>query len=62
MKINERINKENCDMILEAIVGPNAIDFWWNSSNRAFDMKSPKEMFLEDQQRVYRYLLNQVQR
>jgi hypothetical protein len=54
--------KAKCDMILHAIVGPNAIDIWWNSPNQAFDMKPAKEMFLEDPKRVYRYLLNQVQR
>ena len=54
--------KEKCDMILEAIVGLNAIDFWWNSPNRAFDMRPPKEMFEENPKRVYSYLLNQVQR
>ena len=54
--------KEKCDMILEAIVGLNAMDIWWNSPNKAFDMRPPKEMFEEDPKRVYRYLLNQVQR
>ena len=49
-------------MILEALVGINAMDIWWNSPNRAFDMRPPKEMILEDHKRVYRYLLNQVQR
>ena len=49
-------------MILEAIVGPNAIEGWWNSPNKAFDMRPAKEMFEEDPKRVYRYLLDQVQR
>ena len=40
--------KEKCDMILEALVGINAMDIWWNSPNRAFDMRPPKEMFLPD--------------
>lgn len=54
--------KEKCDMILEAVVGPNAMDWWWSSPNKAFDMKPAKEMFEEDPKRVYSYLLNQVQR
>jgi hypothetical protein len=54
--------KEKCDMILEAVVGINAMDIWWSSPNRAFDMKPPEEMFLEEPKRVYRYLLDQVQR
>ena len=49
-------------MILHALVGPNQIKEWWNSPNKAFDMKPAKEMFEEDAERVYRYLINQVQR
>ena len=54
--------KSKCDMILHAMLGPNQIEGWWNSPNKAFDMKPAKEMFEEDAERVYRYLLNQVQR
>ena len=54
--------KEKCDRILEAVVGINTMDWWWNSPNRAFDMKPAKEMFEEDPKRVYRYLLDQVQK
>jgi hypothetical protein len=49
-------------MILHAMLGPNKIEGWWNSPNKAFDMKPAKEMFEEDAERVYRYLINQVQR
>ena len=64
MESRERVKdlKSKCDMILHAVVGPNAIEGWWNSPNKAFDMKPPKEMFEEDPKRVYRYLLDQVQR
>ena len=60
--ITDPLVKAKCDRILEAVVGPNAVDIWWSSPNRAFDMRPPKEMFLEDHKRVYRYLLDQVQR
>ena len=36
--------KLECDLMLEAIVG--GIDIqtqWWNSPNKAFDLKTPKD-------------------
>jgi|AntAceMinimDraft_1070359.scaffolds.fasta_scaffold43603_4 hypothetical protein len=55
--------KLECDLMLEAIVG--GIDIqtqWWNSPNKAFDLKTPKDELNDEPGNVYVYLLNQLQR
>ena len=46
--------------IVECLVGANAADWWWHSSNKAFDGKAPVIMWDIDKQRVMRYLLAQL--
>lgn len=54
--------KLRCDEMLEAMVGIPTAAKWWNSPNKAFDMKTPKEQWEENPQSVYVYLFNYLQR
>ena len=44
-------------MIL-ALVGIEFSDRWWDSPNRAFENQTPTNVFLENPERVYSYLIS----
>lgn len=46
-----------CDRLLEAMVGKDLVGRWWMSPNRAFDGRTPAEVFKEDPRSVYEYLM-----
>jgi hypothetical protein len=53
--------KSKYDRLLMALLGKEAlVERWWISKNKAFDMKSPLEMYAEDVNRVDRYLKGQL--
>ena len=33
------------------------VQIWWSSPNRAFDMKTPAQMYLEDPRRLADYIM-----
>ena len=49
------------DLLLHALFGnQNVVEQWWRGPNKAFDDKTPNEMWIEDRARVMNYLLAQV--
>ena len=50
--------KQRCEMLVIALVGKELAPKWWQSTNNAFDGKTPEVMFQEDPNAVYDYLLN----
>jgi len=54
--------KKKCDLLLQAMVGPNLVNKWWQSRNKAFDMKTAKEQFDIDPEVVYNYLMGHALR
>ena len=54
--------KKKCDLLLQAIVGPNLVEKWWQSRNKAFDMKTGQEQFDIDPKVVYNYLMGHASR
>ena len=54
--------KKRCDLLLEAMVGPNLVEKWWQSPNKAFDMKTAEEQFDIDPKVVYNYLMGHALR
>jgi hypothetical protein len=46
-----------CDQMVAALVGKQAFEWWWNSKNKAFSMRTPQEEFLENPKNVYKYLM-----
>lgn len=50
-----------CNEILRSLVGPNAVDPWWNSANQKFDLRTPNEVWYSgDWEQVYKYLRGQL--
>jgi len=54
--------KNKCDLLLQAMVGPNLVNKWWQSPNKAFDMKTAQEQFDIEPEVVYSYLMKQALR
>lgn len=51
--------KEHLDQILFALLGKDdLVKKWWKSPNKAFDLKTPEEVFNVDQKAVITYLIN----
>jgi len=48
--------------MLEAMVGISNGAKWWNTPNKAFGMKTPKEHWDKAPHEVYVYLFNYLQR
>ena len=47
-------------MLLTVMLGKNNVEDWWQSRNKAFDMKTAKEQFDIDPKIVYNYLMSHV--
>lgn len=56
--INIEIAKQRSDALLVAMVGKQMVDDWWNSPNMAFDMRSPVDVWKDDYNLVYDYLIH----
>lgn len=56
------IIKSDINRYLYAMIGsPQLVDGWWHSPNKAFDMKTPDEVYQENEdgrKRVYTYVLS----
>lgn len=46
----------HCNNMLLALVGPNLVERWWESPNKAFDNQPPKEKWQDDPKSVWSYL------
>jgi len=55
--------KAKYDKMLMALLGKESlVEKWWVSKNKAFDMKTPLEMYAEDLNRVDQYIKDQFLR
>ena len=54
--------KNKCGLLIQAMVGPNLVNKWWQSPNKAFDMKTAQEQFDIEPEVVYNYLMGQTLR
>lgn len=54
-------SRENLDRILMALLGKDyLVRAWWNSPNRAFDMRTPEHEYTVNKKAVVKYLLGQM--
>jgi hypothetical protein len=55
--------KRKLNVCLFAMLGnDDLVNRWWESPNRAFDGKTPSEVFEVDRQEVINYVLSHLQR
>jgi len=50
--------RKQCDALLIALLGKETAPKWWQSSNKAFDMKRPEDIWNTDYEKIYQYLVN----
>ena len=51
--------REQCDRILASMIGQKHVELWWNSPNKAWQGKTPQEVFDgPDAVEVYNYLMD----
>jgi hypothetical protein len=48
--------------MLTAMLGKDGVEAWWQSPNKAFDMKTAEEQFDIEPEVVYNYLMKQALR
>lgn len=58
MDISINVAKERARVLVIALVGEKDAMKWWDSRNRAFDMKTPLQQWEEDYLKVYHYLMD----
>lgn len=56
--ISENIAKQRSQWLITAMLGKDLVDLWWNTPNKAFDMRTPAGMWVEDYAKVYNYLMS----
>lgn len=56
--MDKNVMFERSRVLVIAMVGSDLASKWWESSNRAFEGKTPKEMWDENPSRVYTYLMS----
>jgi hypothetical protein len=53
------VYQARCDALLQALLGRrDVVSLWWQSANAHWQMRTPSEVFAEDPETVYHYLLN----
>ena len=56
--MNKHTARQRSVALVIAMVGRATSEQWWASPNRAFDMRTPLDMWAEDYHRVYDYLMH----
>lgn len=56
---NTAMFRKRSEALAIALLGEQVAKQWWNSSNKAFDMKTPNQQWKQDYLTVYNYLMDQ---
>ena len=49
-----------CEAMILSMVGAEMAPDWWNRKNYAFGGSTPNEMFEQDPERVYQYIIGHI--
>jgi hypothetical protein len=56
------LEPEKINGILMALLGGRSlVNRWWNNPNKAFDMKTPFNVYIDDPEKVGEYVLDQLE-
>lgn len=55
-----QLMRQWCEISIVTMLGKDTAPKWWSSKNKAFGMKTPNEMFDENPEVVYNYLVGQT--
>lgn len=53
--------RKRCEALIIAMVGKILAKQWWNNPNKAFDDKTPEQMYSVSPTTVYTYLMNRTE-
>lgn len=56
--ISEYVAKQRTQTLLTAMLGSKLVDAWWSSPNKAFDGKTPHDVWTTDYAKVYSYVMH----
>jgi len=57
MSMDIERKRNQCNIMLKALMGEGHYMEWWNSKNKAFDDRTPEEIWEKESDRVYEYLI-----
>ena len=60
--ISEYVAKQRSNALLTVMIGKDLVEHWWDSPNKAFDLKTPAAVWVEDYHKVYDYLMDAGQK
>lgn len=52
--------RNRCEIMILSMVGKDYANVWWNSPNKAFQGKTPNEVFDTDPEQVYDYIIGHI--
>lgn len=52
--------RRRCEAMILSMVGAEMAPDWWNRKNYAFGGSTPNEMFEQDPERVYQYIIEHI--
>ncbi len=55
-EFHELEQRQQCDIMLNILLGGQLAELWWNRSNRAFSNQTPNSVFKNNPQSVMQYL------
>ena len=55
-----QIMRNRCESMILSMVGKDYANTWWNSPNKAFQGKTPNEVFDTDPEQVYDYIIGHI--
>jgi hypothetical protein len=61
-ELQKDATRKRCNWLLTAMLGKDNVELWWQSRNKAFDMKTAEQQFDTDPESVYNYLVGFVQK
>lgn len=57
-KVTETFARAWSTALVMSMVGENMADEWWKSPNKAFDMQTPDQVWVQDYERIFNYLMD----
>jgi hypothetical protein len=55
---SEKLFRDTCNKLVQALVGANMAEAWWSSPNQAFDNRTPEQQWTLGSDTVVNYLMH----
>jgi len=51
-----KLMRQRCEIMILSLLGEEISPKWWDSPNKAFELKTPNEVWSTDPESVYKYI------